>query len=104
MRQHRDSQRFKSRPELCLEVTDQNSETVAVLLLLVVLEFPVAQLLLETVPERTESATLLLGPDRWKLPCQINPVEVIVVQQAIHRVDELYSALRSLGLRQPQKS
>lgn len=98
MRQHRDGQRLESRSKLRLEVTDHDSETVTMLLLLVVLEFPVAQLLLETVPEGTERATLLLGPDRWELPRKIDPVEVVVIQQTIHGVDELRPAFRSLGL------
>ncbi|KYN29127.1 hypothetical protein ALC57_01446 [Trachymyrmex cornetzi] len=79
VRQHRESQSFESRSELRLEVTDQDCETIAMLLLLLVVEFAVAEFFLETVPEGPESAALFLGFDWWELPCQINSVEVIVV-------------------------
>lgn len=81
-----------------LEVADHDGETVAMLLLLGILEFAIAQLSLETVPERAEGAALLLGPDGWELPRKVDSVEVVVVQQTVHGVDEFRPAFRSLGL------
>jgi len=98
VRQHCESQSLESRSKLRLEVADQNCETVAMLLLLIILEFSVAEFFLETVPDRTESAALFLGPDRRELPCQVDSVEVIVVQQPIHGIDEFCPAFRSFGL------
>lgn len=50
MREHCNSQSLHSWPELSLQITDQDGEAIAMLQLLVVLEFPIAKGLLQSVP------------------------------------------------------
>ena len=50
MREHGNSQSLHSWPELSFQITDQNGEAIAMLQLLVVLEFTVAEGLLQSVP------------------------------------------------------
>lgn len=66
--------------------------------LFVVLEFTVAERLLDPVPDRSKRATLLLNFGGWELPSQVDPVEIVIVEEPIHRVDEFRSRLRCLGL------
>lgn len=79
MRQHCDGQGLDSRSKLRLEITDQDRKTVAMLLFLIVLEFPIAQFFLETVPDGTEGAALFLRLDRRELPRQVDSIEVVIV-------------------------
>lgn len=91
VRQDADRQILHSRPELGLQVTDQDGETVAMLHLFVVLEFTVAESLLDAVPDRSKRATLLLYFRGGELPGQVDPVEIVIVEEPIHRVDEFRS-------------
>lgn len=66
--------------------------------LFVVLEFTVAEGLLDAVPDRSKCATFLLNFGGWELPSQVDPIEIVVIEEPIHRVDEFRSRLRRLGL------
>lgn len=50
MREHGNSQCLHSWPELSLQITNQDGESIAMLQLLVVLEFAIAKGLLQSVP------------------------------------------------------
>lgn len=98
VRQDTNSQILQSWSELGLQVADQDGETVTMLHLFVVLEFTVAEGLLDAVPDRSKCATFLLNFGGWELPSQVDPIEIVVVEEPIHRVDEFRSRLRRLGL------
>lgn len=103
MGQNSESQSLHPRSELSLQIANQDGEAVAVLLLLVVLEFPVAEGLLNSMPEGAKRAALLLYLRRRELPRQIDSVEVIVIKEPLHGVDELGPRLWRLCLRDTKR-
>lgn len=104
MRQNSDSQVLHFWPELGLKITNQDSEAIAVLLLLFILELSISKRLLHTVPEGAKGTALLLYLHWGELPGKINSVKVVVTEESVHRVDELGSRFWCLGLRKFQET
>ena len=98
MGKHSESEVLVLSAQLSLQIAYEDSEAILVLLLLLVLELAVAEGLLDAVPEGAKGAAVLLQFHGWELPGEIDTVEIVILHQAVHRLDELVAGVSCLSL------